>query len=135
MAGSPGPLGPSPSRATGVGSLHGSEAGRVTGAQRGSIVGATWLIGIGLVLLAQRAADLPWSQAWPLWVILVGAALLVTTFLNGRLDFDGIWALTWPVLFIVVGVLLLLATTGTITGDAGAFIADIWPWILIALGV
>jgi hypothetical protein len=107
----------------------------MTSAQRGSIVGATWLIGIGLVFLVQRAADLPWVQAWPLWVILLGAALLVTTLVNGRWDFDGIWALTWPVVFIVIGVLLLLSTTGSLGGDVGTFIADAWPWILVALGI
>jgi hypothetical protein len=68
-------------------------------------------------------------------VILVGAALLVTTILNGRFDFDGIWALTWPVVFIVIGVLLLLSTTGSLGGDVGTFIADAWPWILIGLGI
>jgi hypothetical protein len=107
----------------------------MTSAQRGSIVGATWLIGIGLVFLVQRATDLPWVQAWPLWVILLGAALLVTTIVNGRFDFDGIWALTWPVVFIVIGGLLLLSTTGRLGGDVGTFIADAWPWILVALGI
>jgi len=107
----------------------------MTSAQRGSIVGATWLIGIGLVFLVQRAADLPWVQAWPLWVILVGAALLVTALLNGRWDFDGIWALTWPIVFVVIGVLLLLSTTGTLGRDVGSVIGEIWPWVLIALGV
>jgi hypothetical protein len=110
-------------------------AATVTNAQRGSIVGATWLIGIGLVFLVQRAADLPWVQAWPLWVILVGAALVVSALVNGRWDFDGIWALTWPIVFIVVGVLLLLSTTGTLGKDVGSTISDIWPWILIGLGV
>lgn len=107
----------------------------MTSTRRGSIVGATWLIGIGVVFLVQRAADLPWVQAWPLWVILLGAALLVTTIVNGRFDFDGIWALTWPVVFIVIGVLLLLSTTGSLGGDVGTFIADAWPWILIGLGI
>jgi len=107
----------------------------MTSAQRGSVVGATWLIGIGLVFLVQRAADLSWVQAWPLWAILLGAALLVTTIVNGRFDFDGIWALTWPVVFIVIGVLLLLSTTGSLGGDVGTFIADAWPWILVALGI
>jgi hypothetical protein len=107
----------------------------MTSAQRGSIVGATWLIGIGLVFLVQRAADLPWLQAWPLWVILIGAAMLVTSLVNGRWGLDGIWALTWPVVFIVIGLLLLSSTTGAIAQDVGSLIADAWPWILIGLGV
>jgi hypothetical protein len=129
-----GPVRPSGACATGVGSLYGDGGARMTSTQRGSIVGATWLIGIGLVFLVQRAADLPWVQAWPLWVILVGASLVVTALVNGRWDFDGIWALTWPVVFIVIGVLLLLSTTGALGSDVGSVIADVWPWILIGLG-
>ena len=128
-------MGPFLSRPTGVGSAHGSERTVVTSAQRGSIIGATWLIGIGLVLLVQRALDVPWTQAWPLWVVLFGAALLVTTILNGRFGLDGIWALTWPIVFIVVGILLLASTTGRLGGDVGTFLADAWPWILIGLGI
>ena len=130
-----GPVRPFEAGESGIVSRHDDVAATVTNAQRGSIVGATWLIGIGLVFLVQRAADLPWTQAWPLWVILVGAALVVSALVNGRWDFDGVWALTWPVVFIVVGVLLLLSTTGTLGHDVGSTVAEIWPWILIALGV
>ena len=44
----------------------------------GSLTAATWLIGLGIVFLVQRAADLPWSQAWPMFLILIGVALLRT---------------------------------------------------------
>lgn len=104
-------------------------------ARRGSLIGATWLIGIGLVFIIQRAADWSWGQAWPLWVILVGASLIVSTFINGRFEFDGIWALTWPIAWTVVGVVLLLSTTGTIGSGPAELIAAYWPWLLVALGV
>jgi hypothetical protein len=107
----------------------------VANARRGSLIGATWLIGIGLVFIIQRAAGWSWGQAWPLWLILIGAALVVSTLVNGRLEYDGIWALTWPVAWTVVGVVLLLSTTGTIGSGPAELIADYWPWLLIALGV
>ena len=50
----------------------------------GSLTAATWLIGLGIVFLVQRAADLPWSQAWPMFLILVGVASFVTTIVHGR---------------------------------------------------
>ncbi len=104
-------------------------------ARRGSLIGATWLIGIGLVFIIQRAAGWSWDQAWPLWLILVGAALVVSTIVNGRLEFDGIWALTWPIAWTAVGVVLLLSTTGTIGSGPAELIGTYWPWLLIALGV
>ena len=107
----------------------------VTGARRGSLIGATWLIGIGVILLVQRAVDLPWSQAWPMWIILVGVAMLVSTVIDGRLAWSGVWALTWPVAWIVVGSLLLASTTGSIGQGPGQLIAEYWPWALIALGI
>ena len=38
----------------------------------GAIVGAFWLIGLGVVLLLQQSLDWSWGQAWPLFVILAG---------------------------------------------------------------
>jgi hypothetical protein len=107
----------------------------VTGARRGSLIGATWLIGIGVVFLVQRAVDLPWSQAWPMWIILVGVAMLVSTVVNGRLAWSGIWALTWPVAWIVVGSVLLASTTGAIGTGPAQLVAEYWPWALIVLGI
>jgi len=107
----------------------------VANARRGSLIGATWLIGIGLVFIVQRATGWSWGQAWPLWLILVGASLVVSTFINGRFEFDGIWALTWPVLWTAVGVFLLLSTTGMIGSGPAELIATYWPWLLIALGL
>jgi hypothetical protein len=107
----------------------------VANARRGSLIGATWLIGIGLVFIIQRAAGWSWDQAWPLWLILVGAALVVSTIVNGRLEFDGTWALTWPIAWTAVGVVLLLSTTRTIGSGPAELIGTYWPWLLIALGV
>ena len=44
----------------------------MTQSRTGSLTAATWLIGVGVVFLIQRAADLSWSEAWPLFVILGG---------------------------------------------------------------
>ena len=49
----------------------------MTQSRSGSLIAATWLIGVGAVFLIQRAADIPWSQAWPLFVILAGVASFV----------------------------------------------------------
>ena len=107
----------------------------MTQSRTGSLIAATWLIGLGAVFLIQRAADLSWSQAWPLFVILVGVASLVSTLLNGRLDVSGIWGLTWPVVWIVIGVVLLLSTTGQLAEGPAELIAEWWPILLIALGI
>ena len=85
----------------------------------GSLTAATWLIGLGIVFLVQRAADLPWSQAWPMFLILIGVASFVTTILHGRYVYGGLWAFTWPVAWIVVGSILLASTTGRIGTEPG----------------
>jgi hypothetical protein len=101
----------------------------------GSLTAATWLIGLGIVFLVQRAADLPWSQAWPMFLILIGVASFVTTIVHGRYVYGGLWAFTWPVAWIVVGSLLLASTTGRIGTEPGQLIGDYWPWALVILGV
>ena len=101
----------------------------------GSLIAATWLIGVGAVFLIQRAADLSWSEAWPLFVILVGVASLVSTLINGGLHPSAIWGLTWPVVWIVGGVVLFLSTTGQLGEGPAELIAEWWPVMLIALGI
>ena len=101
----------------------------------GSLIAATWLIGVGAVFLIQRAADLSWSQAWPLFVIVGGVASLVSTLINGRFDVSGIWGLTWPVFWIVIGVVLFLSTTGQLGQGPIEVIAEWWPILLIGLGI
>ena len=107
----------------------------MTRERSGSLVGATWLIGLGVVFLVQRAADMPWSQAWPLFVILGGTAGFVSALIRGGFGRSGPWAFTWHVLWIVVGVALLLSTTGRLGQGPGELIGEYWPWALIALGI
>ncbi|MFL5648490.1 MAG: hypothetical protein ACJ776_08875 [Chloroflexota bacterium] len=101
----------------------------------GPLIGATWLIGLGIVLLVQRAADLPWSQAWPMLVILIGVAMLVTAIIGRRWEYGGLWSFTWPVAWIVVGSLLLASTTGSIGIQPAELITTYWPWALVILGI
>ena len=106
----------------------------MNGRNRGALVGGTWLIGLGVVFLVRQAMDLSWSEAWPLFVILVGVASLVTTLVGRRWRWS-FWSLTWPLVWIGVGVVLFLSTTGQLATGPGELIAEYWPWLLIVLGV
>jgi hypothetical protein len=110
-------------------------ASGLSSARRGSVIGATWLIGLGIVFLVRQATDLPWNQAWPLFVILVGVASFVSTLLSWRPSVTGIWSLTWPVAWIVAGAILLASTTGSISQSPGQLISEFGPWALVGLGV
>jgi hypothetical protein len=107
----------------------------VTGPRRGSLIGATWLIGLGIVFLVRQATDLPWTQAWPMFVILGGVAGIVSTALSWRASFGNLWAFTWPIATTVIGCILLAGTTGNLGGDPGDLFAQYWPWALVILGV
>lgn len=107
----------------------------MSGPNRGALVGGTWLIGVGVVFLIRQALDLPWDQAWPLFVILVGVASLVTSVIDRRPGRWSVWSLTWPVVWIGVGIVLLLSTTGQLAAGPGELIAEYWPWLLVGLGV
>ncbi|HET9346637.1 MAG TPA: DUF5668 domain-containing protein [Candidatus Limnocylindrales bacterium] len=107
----------------------------MTGARRGPIVGATWLIGLGVVLLIRQTLALDWSEAWPLFVILVGAVGVVTKLLDGVRGLASLWSFTWPVVWIVVGAVLLASTTGNLGQGPLELIEEWWPVVLIALGV
>ena len=104
-------------------------------ARRGSLVGATWLIGLGVVFLVREAMDWSWGQAWPLFLILVGVASGVSTLVRGVGRSSILWALTWPVAWIVIGVILLASTTGTLATGPAELFAEWWPWVLVILGV
>lgn len=112
----------------------------MTGSRRGSIIGATWLIGIGTLFLVREAVGWTWGQAWPMFVILVGIANLVSVGIAwgtrgaGHLR-PGPLALAGPAAWIAVGVVLLLSTTGLLGTAPGELIAEYWPWLLIAVGV
>ena len=101
---------------------------------RGPFIAATWLIGLGVIFLVKQAMDLPWSQAWPLFVILAAVAGFVSALVAGP-HHGGIWSFTWPVAWFVVGVVLLSSTTGSLGVGPGEIIVQGWPWAAIALGV
>ena len=107
----------------------------MTSARRGPVIAGTWLIGLGVVFLVRQAMDLSWSEAWPLFVILVGVASLVTTLLEWRPGVAGFWSFTWPIVWIGVGILLLLSTTGRLGTGPGELIDQGWPWLLVGLGI
>jgi hypothetical protein len=44
----------------------------MSGSRRGAIVGGIWLIALGGVFLVQQALELPWSEAWPLFIVMAG---------------------------------------------------------------
>jgi hypothetical protein len=106
----------------------------MTRSRRGSLIAATWLIGLGLVFLIQQAADLSWSEAWPMFVILGGVGSFVSTGVRGVRGVAGVWAFTWPVAWVVAGVLLLLSTTGNLESGPGELISDWWPVALVVVG-
>lgn len=103
--------------------------------RRGSVIGATWLIGLGLVFLIRGAYDWSWTQAWPMFVILVGVASFVSTALTWRPSVAGLWRFTWPIVWIVAGVVLLMSTTGNLDQGPGDLIAQYWPWLAVGLGI
>jgi hypothetical protein len=109
----------------------------MTSPRRGQLIAATWLIGLGAVFLVKQAFDLPWSQAWPLFIVLVGVIALISTALGGGLrGLSALWAFTWPVVTIVVGLVLLGSTTGVLAqgplelilqwGALAIFILGVW---------
>ena len=106
----------------------------MTAARRGPVVAGTWLIGIGIVFIVRQEMGLDWSQAWPLFVILVGVASLVTTALNGVRGITGLWSFTWPVVWIVVGAALFASTTGRLAQAPLDLIAEWWPVLLVIVG-
>lgn len=103
--------------------------------RRGSLVAATWLIGLGLVFLIREVADLSWAEAWPMFVVLGGVGSFVSTALRGRVGFIGApWAFTGPIVWMVIGVTLLLSTTGNLGEGPVEVIVEWWPWLAVALG-
>jgi hypothetical protein len=102
-------------------------------ARSGALIGGTWLIGLGLVLLIAQLTDRPWSQLWPLFVILVGVGSFVSVTVGGWRG-SGIWAFTWPIAWIAVGAILLLSTLGYLGRGPGELISEYWPVALVAVG-
>ncbi|HEX5014100.1 MAG TPA: DUF5668 domain-containing protein [Candidatus Limnocylindrales bacterium] len=107
----------------------------MTSARRGPFLAATWLIGLGVVLLVQQLLDIPWTEAWPLFIILVGVVSFVTTALDGTRGVSVLWAFTWPVVTIVIGAVLLASTTGVLAQGPLEMLLQWWPILLIVLGI
>jgi hypothetical protein len=107
----------------------------MTTQRSGRLVFAIALIGLGIVFLVRQATDLPWAEAWPLLIILVGVTSLVSTALGRRNRGFGLWAYTFPVAWIFVGSVLLASTTGAIDQSPYDVVVQWAPWFLIVLGV
>jgi hypothetical protein len=108
----------------------------MTPARRGSLVAATWLIGLGLVFLIRELGSYSWNEAWPLFIILVGVASFVSRAVRGGFSLlTAPWAFTGPIAWTIIGVVLLLSTTGNLGEGPIELIDTWWPWLLVALGV
>jgi hypothetical protein len=101
----------------------------------GAIVGATWLIGLGVIFLLQQTLDWSWGEAWPMFVIMAGIGTLVSTWASQGFTRRWVSSLGWPLLLIVAGTLLLLSTTGRLGIGPGDLVARWWPLAVIALGI
>lgn len=105
-------------------------------ARRGSVVAATWLIGLGTVFLVREVGDLAWAEAWPLFVILVGVASFVSRAVRGGFGLlEAPWAFTGPIALTIIGVILLQSTTGNLAQGPIELIEEWWPWLAVGFGV
>ena len=102
---------------------------------RGAVVGATWLIGLGVVFLLQQSMEWSWDEAWPLFLILIGVASAVSSLVGTVRGLGTLWVLTWPVVFIATGAVLLASTTGGLGVGPRELIDQAWPWALVVLGI
>jgi hypothetical protein len=100
----------------------------------GTLIAAIWLIGLGSVFLAQQLMEVPWVEAWPLFVVMFGTAGIISVFIEQRRPRALLAALAWPVTLLVVGIALFLSTSGRIDMGPGELIARWWPAALILLG-
>jgi hypothetical protein len=101
----------------------------------GGIVGATWLIGLGVLFLLQQTLDWSWGQAWPMFIILAGVGVLASLLVDAGHRRRWFTPLAWPLFLIVVGVLLLLSTTGQLGVEPADLVTRWWPAAVIALGI
>lgn len=107
--------------------------------QRGMVIGGIWLIALGGVFLVQQIMDLPWSQAWPLFIVAAGIGTGASTLLAlvGRATnwWALMWALIWPLAGIIIGGLVFVDLAGLADIDALGILGGWWPVLLIVLGV
>ncbi|HEX9609374.1 MAG TPA: hypothetical protein VGA26_01185 [Candidatus Limnocylindria bacterium] len=104
-------------------------------ARPGTVIAATWLIGLGLIFLVRDFAGMSWGQAWPLFIVLVGVGTLVGAVAGPRGMAVGAWSLVWPLAWIAVGVLLLLSTTGVLALGPMELVTRGWPLVLVGIGL
>jgi hypothetical protein len=104
-------------------------------ARGGAFVAATWLIGLGLIFLIRDFAGWSWSQAWPMFVMLVGVGMLASAWAYARRQWAGSWWLVWPIAWIGLGFVLLMSTTGRLGLDPGDLISRWWPLVPIGIGL
>jgi hypothetical protein len=112
----------------------------MTARQNGALIAATWLIGLGVVFLVRQGMNWSWTEAWPMFVILVGIGGIVGRLVRGNRNgrsagIAGLWAYTWPVAWVVAGGALLASTTGAIAIGAGELVDRAWPWVAVGLGL
>lgn len=100
----------------------------------GTLIAAIWLIGLGVIFLVQQTMGIPWSEAWPLFIVMVGATGLVSVLLQGRGARALFAGLAWPVTCLAVGIVLFLSTTGRLGAEPGDLVAHWWPAALILFG-
>jgi len=103
--------------------------------RNGAVVAGAWLIALGLVFFARDLWHLSWGEAWPLFLVAVGVASLISSVVGYRRLSAGFWSLLWPVAWIAVGAALFAATTGRIATGPGELIAQWWPVAIVAVGV
>jgi hypothetical protein len=108
--------------------------GREHATRNGAVIAGAWLIAIGLVFLAREAWSLSWGEAWPLFVVAVGGASLISSLVGYRRLSAGAWSLAWPLAWIGVGSVLFAATTGRIETSPADLVAQWWPVVLVAIG-
>lgn len=101
---------------------------------RSLAIGGTWLIGIGLVLLVQQGSGWSWDAAWPLFVVLAGAAGCISAVVRGSRGLGLVWILTWPVATLFIGIALLASTTGSVSVGPAELVGTWWPWAAVVLG-
>ncbi|CAN5574400.1 hypothetical protein BH23CHL7_BH23CHL7_10680 [soil metagenome] len=97
------------------------------------LIPAIWLIGVGGVLLIQQLSQWSWAQAWPLWVILVGVAGVISTLVRRSRSPAGWWSIGTPLAIALAGFVLLASTTGMIATTVSQLV-PLWPLAVIGLG-
>lgn len=93
-----------------------------------------WLVGLGAVFLVKQLMRWEWSEAWPLFVILLGGGGMVSAVVQRRRSRIGLWAVWWPLAILIVGVAFLLATTGAIALTPAQLVGW-WPVAAIVVGI